>query len=204
MRIGYTDPDQAVTASVNEALDLPINGDAKWIAPPPDAYQPARDELTDIERRAAALSLSFLSGEGAKKNVTATATQIDQQGQDASLAGVAIALRDSLNRLWAIVDAMNGGTSRDTYFDVSTSFRGEMRDPQYLRLIVDTWKAGGLPIDAMLYALESGELPDDFNAEQAALDAVAEADAKAQAALEQAQQTGNAAGGTFGDQGAAA
>ncbi len=192
VRIGFEEKVEgaATSAGVNEALDLPMGGDAKWIAPPMEATQPTRDELTDIERRAAALSMSFLSGESANEQKTATAASIDQQGQDASLASVGISVHDSLNRLGALLSEMLGEDVRDTYFDMTTKFRGIKRDPAYMRVILDAWKEAGVPLDALLYVLVHGELPEDVDLDQMALDAMAEAEAERAAAIELAQQTG--------------
>lgn len=199
VRIGYTEPDGSTAAGVTEALDIQVGGDAKWIAPPMEATQPTRDELTDIERRAAALSMSFLSGESANDQQTATAASIDQKGQDASLASIAVSVRDALNRLGALLSEMMAEDVRDTYFDVTTNFRGVRRDPAYMRVILDAWKESGVPLDALLYVLAHGELPEDADLDQMALDALAEAEAERQKAIELAQQTGGADPASAGD-----
>ena len=194
VRVGYQDSEQSTTMGPTEALDLPIGGSAQWIAPPADAFAPTQTELAEIERRAAALSLSFVSGETASS--TATATRIDQKGQDASLAALAVSFRDSLNRLGALLSEMLGGeVVRDTYFHVETSFRADTRDPAFLRVMLDAWKEGGLPLDAMLAALKTGKLPDDFNAEEAAFEAIAAAEADRQNAADVADSLG--AGGAM-------
>lgn len=191
VRVGYQDTEQSTTMGPTEALDLPIGGSAQWIAPPADAFAPTESELDEIERRAASVSLSFVSGEAS--SATATAARIDQKGQDASLAAIAVSFRDSLNRLGALLSEMLGGeVVRDTYFTVATSFRADSRDPAFLRLMLDAWKEGGLPLEAMLYALKSGALPDDFDVETAALEAIAEAEADRQNAADMLQDTGNA------------
>lgn len=192
VRVGYQDAEQATTMGPTEALDLPIGGSAQWIAPPAEAFAPTQSELAEIERRAASLSLSFVSGESSTA-ATATATRIDQKGQDASLAALAVSFRDSLNRLGALLSEMLGGeVVRDTYFHVETSFRADVRDPAFLRVMVDAWQAGGLPLDAMLTALKTGTLPDDFDVEQAALEAMAAAAADRQQAADVAQSLGAA------------
>ena len=189
VRIGYSDDGAPTSAGVNEALDIPMGGDAKWIAPGMEATQPTRDELTDIERRAASLSLSFLSGESSNEQQTATAASIDQEGQDAGLAAMAVSVRDAANRLGALLAEMLGEDVKDTYFVVNTKFRGRRKDPAFMRVVLDAWKEGGLPLDALIYVLQHGELGDDFDAEQAALDALAEAEVDRQKAMELAQQT---------------
>lgn len=190
VRIGYQDEGPA-TAGVTEAMDLPQGGDAKWIAPPDTAFTPTREELQDIEKRAASLSLSFLAGETTQgPQRTATAAAIDQQGQDASLAALAVCLRDSLNRLGAVLDEMLGNTPRDTYFDVQTSFRGLRRDPAMLGILLNAWEKGGLSLEALLYAFKHGELPDEFDVEQEALDLLAAAEAQRVADAERKRQQG--------------
>lgn len=188
VRTGYQPPPEGDAVGPTEALDLPLHGTAQFIAPPDTAFTPTRDELTDIERRAAALSLSFLSGEHAQANETATAANIDQEGQDAGLAAILVSVRDGLNRLFALFDEMLGEAPRDEYFTVSTKLRGMRRDPQLLRVVVDAWKEGGLPMGAMLHALQHGELPDDFDVEAAALEAMAEAETAHERAMEMARE----------------
>lgn len=189
VRIGYVD-DGGTTVGPSEAIDLPIHGDAKFIAPPDSAFAPTQLELEAIERRGAAMSMSFLSGEAPGAKETATAVKIDQQGQDASLGAMAVSLLDSLNRFGAICSEMMGEPVVDTYFTMQTSFRGLVRDPAYLNVLVSAWKDNGLPLDALLFALKNGELPEDFDAEEEALRAVAEADAKAQADQQRMIDTG--------------
>lgn len=188
VRIGYT-ADETTTASVNDALDLPQGGDAKWIAPPATAFEPTRDELSDIEKRAAQLSLSFVSGESAQQK-TATATKIDQQGQDAGLAAIAVSLRDALNRLGAILSEMLGEEIRDEYFHVQTAFRRVARDPQYLRIMLDAWQAHAIDTEALVHVLKHGTLPEDRDVEALVLDAIAEAEAGSVGAAERSEQTG--------------
>jgi hypothetical protein len=178
VRIGWTGEDGGTAVGPSEALDLALGGDAKFIAPSADSMQHTRDELTDIERRAAALSLSFLAGEHPGTHQTATAANIDQEGQDAGLAAILVSVRDSLNKMFALLDELLGNAPRDEYVTLSTKLRGLRRDPVFLRLLVEAWKEGGLPLEAMLFALQSGELPDDFNIQEAALDLVAEAEAQ--------------------------
>lgn len=191
VRIGYQEPSDGgdTTMSVNEALDLPQGGDAKWIAPPGTAFDPTKAELDDIEKRAATMSLSFLAGESTGPQRTATAAAIDQQGQDASLASIAVCLRDSLNRLGAVLDEMLGNVPRDTYFDVQTTFRGLRRDPALLGVLLKAWEAGGLSLPALLYAFKHGELPDELDVEQEAADLLAAAEAKRRADEERQRLT---------------
>lgn len=189
VRKGYIAPAEGseTTAGPTEIMDLPAEGDFGWVAPPAEAMAPTRDELQDIERRIAALTLSFIAG-SENRAETATARVIDQQAQDATLSAVAISLRDSLDRLMALFAEMLGLPVGDRYVELSTTFRGVLRDPALLRVILDAWKEGGLPIGAMLYALQHGELPHDFDIEQAAMEAVAEAEVSRQQALELARQ----------------
>lgn len=192
VRIGFVDEGSGTDVGPSEALDVPLGGDAKFIGPPADSMQPTREELQDIERRAAALSLSFLAGETPGEQQTATAADIDQEGQDAGLAAVLMSVRDGLNKLFALFDELLGEEPRDEYFTITTKLRGRRRDPAFVRVVLDAWKEGGLPMGAMMHALQHGELPDDFDVEQAALDALAEAEADRQRAIALAKETGGA------------
>lgn len=178
VRIGWQDAGTGTAVGPSEALDLPTGGDAKFIAPDADSMSHTRDELTDIERRAAALSLSFLAGEHPGEHQTATAANIDQEGQDAGLAAILVSVRDGLNKLFALFDELLGNAPRDEYVSLSTKLRGLRRDPAFLRVLVDAYKENALPLGALMHALQTGELPDDFNVEEAVLDVLAEADAQ--------------------------
>jgi Domain of unknown function (DUF4055) len=195
VRINYRETEGVTTASVTEVMDLPSGGDFKFAAPPGTAFEPTRADLDDIERRAASASLSFLAGETDGPQRTATAASIDQQGQDASLASVAVCLRDSLNRLGAVIDEMLGNEPRDLYFDVQTTFRGLRRDPTFLAVLFKAWQAGGLSLEALLYAFKNGQLPEEFDAEREAIDLMVAAEAAAAeaeaAARDQQGQTGD-------------
>jgi hypothetical protein len=191
VRTGYqeeSNADGTVTASVNEIIDLPMGGTFGFAAPPGTAFEPTRADLEDIERRAATMSLSFLAGETSGPQRTATAASIDQQGQDASLASIAVCLRDSLNRLGAVLDEMLGNDPRDVYFDVQTSFRGLRRDPALLRVLLDAWERGGLTLESLLYALKHGELPEELNLDKEALALVGQAEAVRQAEADRARE----------------
>ena len=63
--------------------------------------------------------------------------------------------------------------------------------PAYLTVLVQAYIAGALPLDALMYALEKGRLPEDFQSEDAALrliaDEVARQDAATAAAKEAAK-----------------
>jgi hypothetical protein len=190
VRIGYVAPvgganETAVGAT--QVMDLSKDGDFKWVAPPTEAMAPTETELRTIEQRAATLTLSFLAGESGAAQ-TATAKQIDQQAHDASLSAVAQSVRDSMNRLFALFDEILGNQPIDQYVEMDTTFRGVLRDPQYLQLLLEAWKEGGLPLDALLAALKTGDLPDDLNLEEIALRAMAEAEANRQADADRAAE----------------
>lgn len=187
IRKGYIAPLDGgeTTAGPTEVMDLPADGDFKWVAPPAEAMVPTRDELQDIERRIAALTMAFVAGNDTKAE-TATARVIDQQAQDATLSAVGLNLRDGLDRLFGVFAELLGVVAPDRCVEMPLSFRGMLRDPAYLRVLLDTWQAGGLPLDALLQALQSGALPDDFDVEAAAVEALVAAQADQQAAADRA------------------
>jgi hypothetical protein len=203
VRIGYVAPiggTNETSVGATQVMDLQKDGDFKWVAPPTEAMEPTETELRTIEQRAATLTLSFLAGESGTAQ-TATAKQIDQQAQDASLSAVAQSVRDSMNRLFALFDEILGNQPIDQYVDMDTTFRGVLRDPQYLQLLLEAWKEGGLPLDALLAALKTGDLPDDLDIEELALRAMAEAEAARQAEADRAAEAaeGQLAGTSPGD-----
>jgi hypothetical protein len=193
VRIGYTaraGGSNETAVGATQVMDLQKDGDFKWVAPPAEAMGPTETELRTIEQRAATLSLSFLAGESGAVQ-TATAKQIDQQAQDASLSAVAQSVRDSMNRLFALFDEILGNAPVDQYLDMTTTFRGVLRDPQYLQILLEAWKEGGLPLDALLAALKSGDLPDDLDLTALALRALAEAEATRQADADRQAEAGS-------------
>jgi hypothetical protein len=203
VRIGYVAPiggTNETSVGATQVMDLQKDGDFKWVAPPIEAMEPTETELRTIEQRAATLTLSFLAGESGTQQ-TATAREIDQQAQDASLSAMAQSVRDSMNRLFALFDEILGNQPIDQYIDMDTTFRGVLRDPQYLQLLLEAWKEGGLPLDALLAALKTGDLPDDLDIEELALRAMAEAEAARQAEADRAAEAaeGQLAGTSPGD-----
>lgn len=180
VRIGWNgDTTGGTSVGPSEALDLQIGGDAKFISPSAESMAHTRDELSDIERRAASMSLSFLSGETPGPKQTATAVDIDRQGQDAGLASVLVSIGDGLNKMFSVFDELLGNEPSFLYFQINTKIRGARLDPNFARVVLDAWKEGGLPIGSMLYVLKHGELPEDFDIEQQALDLLAASEAMA-------------------------
>jgi hypothetical protein len=61
----------------------------------------------------------------------------------------------------AFLKLPNGGGS----VVINQDFAGEGLDPALLTVYLNAYTNGALPLDALMYALEKGRLPEDFQAE---------------------------------------
>lgn len=155
--------------AMGKAIDIPQGGDAKMLEPTGVALDATRQRLQDIQsqlRRQGAV----VKGETAQQAMTATEASLYVRQRNARLRTSARSLQDGLENAGADA-AVYYGLAREAApsIQVLQDFSGAVLDPIYLTLIFNAWQAGLLPPDAALHALKTGELPDDFNVEAAAL-----------------------------------
>ncbi len=182
-----TSTDGGATIQMGQGIDIPIGGDAKFLEPSGAALAATRQRLEDIRvqmRRQGATS------DESGKAMTFGEAAIYAKQRNAKLAKSGRSLQDALEGMLADFASYMGlstddGVKSGGSVAVNTNFSGVQLDPALLQVYVSAYTAGGLPLDALLYALEKGKLPDDFSAQDSALHLIRDAmAARDQAALD--------------------
>lgn len=175
-------PDEGKTLQMGQGVDIPLGGDAKFIEPAGTAIGATRQRIEDI--RAQMRRQGATTDDATGKVMTAKEAQLYAKQRNAKLARAARSLQDALEGVFqdfaAFMKLPQGGS-----LTINQDFAGEGIDPAYLTVLVTAYTAGALPLDALMYALEKGRLPEDFQSEDAALTLIANEMAN-QAAREEA------------------
>ena len=202
-------PGSAETIQMGQGIDLPIGGDAKMLEPSGAALGATRLRLEDLRDQMRRQGATMDEGAGAAK--TAAEARLLAAQRNAKLVKAARSLQDALEGMLEDIAAFlklpEGGS-----ISVNRDFAGEGLDPAYLAVLVSAYNSPerALSLEALMYALKTGHLPEDFSAEEEALRLVAQemaredeeaAEAKAQAeadakALALAQASGGVKPGT--------
>lgn len=176
-------------------IDLPLGASAAMLEPTGAALNATRLRLEDI--RAQMRRQGATSGDESGKVMTATEAAIYAKQRNAKLSKASRSLQDALEGVLADMAAFmglstSGSVKSGGSVDVNKNFSGQQIDPALLTVYVNAYAAGALPLDALLYALEKGQLPEDFSATDSALkliaaDSAASAQMKLDAAKVQAE-----------------
>ena len=173
------------TIQMGQGIDVPIGGDAHFMEPTGAALGATRTRLEDLRaqmRRQGAIS----DETGTAK--TATEARLAAASRNAKLVKAARSLQDALEGMLADIAAFLKLPSGGSVI-VNRDFAGQGLDPAYLAVLVNAYNSEerALPLDALLYALKVGRLPEDFAPEEEALRLVAEQMAKADQAAADAE-----------------
>lgn len=188
--IGRSVENQGADVPMGQGIDVPIGGDAKMLEPSGNALSATRQRLEDIAARMRRQGAT--SAEGSSKTMTATEAALYAAQRNARLTRAARSLQDALEGVLADMAAFlnvgeRGAVRSGGSVIVNQNFAGLQLDPALLKVYMDAHTAGVLPLDATLYALKNGRLPDDFSETDAALHLLAEEQARQnQAALDAA------------------
>lgn len=181
-----TSPDaQGQTVQMGQGIDIPIGGDAKIMEPSGVALNATRTRIEDL--RAQMRRQGATSGDETGKVMTAIEAKIYAKQRNAKLQRAARSLQDALEGVFADMAAFMGLPDGGSVA-VSQNFSEEGIDPAYLTVLVAAYKDGALPLDALLFALEKGKLPDDFSATDSALQLIADEVARQDAADAEAKR----------------
>lgn len=183
------------TVQMGQGIDIPIGGDAKFLETSGAAIGGTRQALIDMQddMRRQGATINDASG----KVMTATEAGLYAKAKTAKVKKAARSAQDAFEGVFddmaAFMKIEDGGS-----LVVNQDYAGQGRDPAYLGVLVQAYVAGALPLDALLYALEKGTLPEDFQEQESALRLIAEEMAtKKQRELEaeEAERARLAAGG---------
>lgn len=173
------------TVQMGQGIDIPQGGDAKMLEPSGNALNATRVRIEDL--RAQMRRQGATSGDETGKIMTAVEAKIYAKQRNAKLQRAARSLQDALEGVFddmaAFMGLPDGGS-----VEVKQNFAEQGIDPAYLIVLVAAYKEGALPLDALLFALEKGTLPDDFSASESAMHLIADEMARADAAAEEAKK----------------
>jgi hypothetical protein len=169
------------TVQMGQGIDVPIGGDAKMLEPAGTAIGATRQRLQDIQAQMRRQGATMDDATGSAK--TAAEARLYAKQRNAKIARAARSLQDALEGVFedmaAFLKLPNGGGS----VVINQDFAGEGLDPALLTVYLNAYTNGALPLDALMYALEKGRLPEDFQAEDQALTLVADEMARRDAEL---------------------
>lgn len=164
---------------MGQGIDIPLGGDAKIMEPAGHALGATRQRIEDL--RAQMRRQGATSGDETGKVMTAIEAKIYAKQRNAKLQRAARSLQDALEGVLSDMAAFLGIPDGGSV-TVSQNFSEDGIDPAYLTVLVAAYEGGALPLDALLHALETGKLPDDFTATDSALKLIAEEVARQDAA----------------------
>lgn len=152
--------------STQHAIELPLNGDAKYLEPTGAALTHSRDELKDIEARMAALGLAMLERD-TRAAETAEAKRIDKSASDSQLSAAARGLEDALEEALGLhAEWMGLGENAGGSVSVNRDFERQQLSPQMVSALSSAVGAGQLRMETLWDILKRGDvLPEGFDAE---------------------------------------
>jgi hypothetical protein len=154
------------TVRMGQGLDIPTGGDAKMLEPTGVALDATRHRIEDLRGQMRRQGATTADATG--KVMTAAEAQMYAKQRNAKLSRAARSLQDALEGVFADMAAFLGIDDGGSIV-INQDFAGVGIDPQYLAVLIQAYDRGALPLEALMYALEKGQLPEDFQAEDAAL-----------------------------------
>lgn len=150
-------PGNTIEAPLMEGVQQPVY----WLSPPVDVLDAGERTLTATKADMGTMGAAFLSAE-TRAAETAEGKRIDSAASRATLGSMAITTKDCLERAFGFMAAyrkLKGGS-----VTVNDDFTGEGMDPARLAVIVTAYQAGGLTLEEFRYVIQTGQLPEDFDA----------------------------------------
>lgn len=148
------------TVQMGQGIDIPIGGDVKMLEPSGVALGATRQRLEDLRVQMRRQGATMDDATSTEK--TATEAKLYAKQRNAKLARAARSLQDALEGVNADFAAFMGLPDGGSVAVAQDFAGGTGLDPDYLQVLVQAFVANGLPLPALLYALEKGRLPEDF------------------------------------------
>jgi hypothetical protein len=171
--IGRADQESELSIGGNTAIDIPINGDAKWVEHTGSALGFLKDRLADREKLMMHYGLELLQ-DTSRMPLTATEVSLTFIQRTSKLATMARSLKDAAERTFGFF-AMYLGVEG---FDAGGSLTLGVEDdelalsPEDMRVYSEMVDRGQITLETFWqYILGANKLPEDFDAvkERAAL-----------------------------------
>lgn len=162
--IGRGDTETPLVVGVNQAVDIPLGGDLKYVEHSGSALAATAQEMTDLKQEMAALGLAMLQQE-TRSAETAQAKRIDKADQDSALARAARALEDTLEQGMVFHAAYYGAEAPDV--SVNRDFEKQQMDAPMVAQLSALVAQNQLSLDTLWQLLQDGSiLPRDFDPEE--------------------------------------
>lgn len=164
--VGRAKPKPGQTITMGRGIDIPIGGSAFFLEPTGASLGATRNRLMDL-RAQIQRQAGFVNE--ARKTMTATEAALIERQRNARLLRAARSLADGIEG--AFMDLalyMPELQGRSGSLHMVTEF-GKTFDHEFARLCLDAYEKGALPLDATLYVLKHGTLPEEFAPDEIAL-----------------------------------
>lgn len=149
----------------NRIIDVPKDGDLKYVEHQGAAIEKARQELLDIEERMAIVGLQLLARRSNAQAKTATEKILNAAEQSSTLQSMVRGLQDAAEQALAI-HARFRGLKSGGQVKINTDFQGLAIDPSKLQVYSQMVQAGQMSLVSLWNVMRTyGELPVDFDAE---------------------------------------
>jgi hypothetical protein len=163
---------QNVRLGAGAVVDVPIGGDAVFIAPPATGFDPSEKELARISQEMGSLSLAFLARDKGQSAETATARRLEAETGKSSLALLAHNLQDTLERLFEFTCMFLGLPDPGLVtVQVKMTYDLDKLTPQAIQALNNVVKDSNLSLHTFLQILKNGGvLPDETEVEDEELE----------------------------------
>ena len=161
--IGRNTAQPVMTAGAGFGIDVPLQGDAKYMEPQGNSLKAAREDLQDVRSEMAALGLSVLSTRP-EAAATATETVIDFSQESSQLETIVRSGRDALERSVGFLARYLGKTVTGS----TVTWGGHLKSLQLSPQMIDSYRQmvmdSQLSLETLWQVMQSAEsLPADFN-----------------------------------------
>ena len=153
------DPDDKDEAnlglSINTAVLLPPDGDAKYVAPPAEVYEAERNCLKELEEQISALGISTL----AKQNITnaaAEAKRLDRVDSDSIMAIISENLATAVQELLEMAAEYAGKEAPKV--SIPKDYENKLIDGNQITAMLQLQMQGVLSTKTLLRVLQEGEV----------------------------------------------
>ncbi|HWQ34320.1 MAG TPA: DUF4055 domain-containing protein [Blastocatellia bacterium] len=159
---------EELTVGANSIQNLPEPGsDMKWVEHSGASIGAGRQDVLDLEARMLQFGLGMLAPDGARSQVTATQSLIEGTAQTSKLTRLARSLHDGLEAALSL-HAEYRSLAQGGSISFSDNYLGLTLDPALLAQLVQMVRDDQLPVQTVWQImLKFGQLPDDFDPEQA-------------------------------------
>ena len=141
--------------SINTAVLLPPDGDAKYVAPPAEVYEAERNCLKELEEQISALGISTL----AKQNITnaaAEAKRLDRVDSDSIMAIISENLACAVQELLEMAAEYAGKEAPKV--SIPKDYENRLLDGNQITAMLQLQMQGQISQDCLLRILQEGEV----------------------------------------------